>query len=110
MTRLASTTRHDDAVDPSTRGRLWPLWGALAGLLGLLSTVGFDVRAGDTSDITYTVTAADMADLDHELLRVGGTTGYFCVGALLVFAAVWHRCVAQEFPRSLAAPVVTYSV
>ena len=109
MTQLASDPRHDHAPG-SPSGRLWPLWGAAAGLLGLVSTVGFDVRAGDTSDVTYTVTAADMADLDHELLRVGGTAGYFCVAALLVFAAVWHRRVSQVFTSSLAAPVVTLSV
>jgi len=88
--------------------RAWPLWAAAAGLLGFVSTVITDDRAGDTSDPDYMVTVADMEPLGHELYRVGGLTGYVTVGVLLVFAALWHRRVAQRFTWSLGAPIVTY--
>ncbi|HEV2796006.1 MAG TPA: hypothetical protein VGV65_00165 [Nocardioides sp.] len=92
------------------RFRAWPLWATAAGAVGLFSTVGADKRAGDTSDPSYTVTVADMASLDHVLHRIGGTTGYVTVALLLVFAAVWHRRVAQRFAWSLGAPVVTFGL
>ncbi|WP_134740468.1 hypothetical protein [Nocardioides sp. 503] len=96
---------------PASRGfRAWPLWATAAGALGFVSTVVTDARAGDTSDMDYTVSAADMAGLDHELHRIGGTTGYVTVALLLVLAAVWHRRVAQRFVWSLGAPVVTFGL
>jgi hypothetical protein len=84
------------------------LWAAAAGALGFVSTVITDKRAGDTSDMDYTVTVADMAPLDHEMFRIGGFTGFLTVGILIVFAALWHRRVAQRFTWSLGAPIVTY--
>lgn len=107
---LSDPTRIEITTAPATGGRAWPLWGTAAGVLGFVSTVVLDTRAGDTSDPDYTVTAADMADLDHELLRVGGLVGYVCVAALLVFAAVWHRRVTQRFPSSVGAPVVSFGL
>jgi hypothetical protein len=98
-------------VSPSaSHSRAWPLWAAAAGVLGFVSTVVTDARAGDTSDADYTVTVADMAPLDHEMFRIGGLTGYLTVAMLLVFAALWHRRVAQRFTWSLGAPIVTYGV
>ena len=101
---LTASSRRTD------RFRAWPLWATAAGAVGLFSTVGADKRAGDTSDLGYTVTVADMASLDHVLHRIGGTTGYAAVALLLVFAAVWHRRVAQRFSWSLGAPVVTFGL
>jgi hypothetical protein len=91
-----------------SHSRAWPLWAAAAGALGFVSTVVTDKRAGDTSDMDYTVTVADMEPLSHELFRIGGLTGFLTVGMLLVFAALWHRRVAQRFAWSLGAPIVTY--
>lgn len=90
--------------------RAWPLWATAAGLLGVFSTVVADTRAGDTSDPDYTVTVKDMAGLDHQMLRIGGFTGYLCIAVLLVLAAVWHRRVSQKHTWSLGAPIVTFGL
>lgn len=95
---------------PAPRFRAWPLWATAAGVLGLFSSLVTDTRAGDASDPDYTVTAADMAVLDHVMNRIGGTTGYVTVALLIVFAAVWHRRVSQRFTWSLGAPVVTFGL
>lgn len=100
-------TRIELSTDSSSF-RAWPLWAAAAGVLGVVSTVVTDTRAGDTSDLDYTVTAADMEPLGHEMFRIGGLTGYLTVATLLVFAALWHRRVAQRLTWSLGAPIVTY--
>lgn len=109
-----SATTHDldltHVSRPPARPRAWPLWITGSGLLGLVSTVALDVRAGDTSDPNYMVTVEDMAGLDPGLFRLGGLLGYLCVGALVVLAAVWHRRVAQRFTWSLGAPVVSFGV
>jgi hypothetical protein len=91
-----------------SHSRAWPLWAAAAGALGFVSTVVTDKRAGDTSDMDYTVSVADMEPLGHEMFRIGGFTGFLTVGVLIVFAALWHRRVAQRFTWSLGAPIVTY--
>ena len=56
------------------------------------------------------VTVRDMADLDHEMLRIGGMVGYVAVLCILVLAAMWHRRVAQRFTWSLGAPLVTFGL
>lgn len=90
--------------------RAWPLWASAAGALGLFATVITDERAGDTSDMDYTVTVKDMAALDHEMFRIGGAVGFACVAALLVLAAIWNRRVSQKHTWSLGAPVVTFGL
>ena len=99
-------------ASPATTGRwrAWPLWFTASGVLGLAATIGFDKRAGDTSDPHYMVTVRDMADLDHEMLRIGGMVGYVAVLCILVLAAMWHRRVAQRFTWSLGAPLVTFGL
>lgn len=100
----------DSAVDPA-RFRLWPLWMCAAGLLGVVGTPLTDLRAGESATSSdYTVSVADMADLEHLPFRIGGFAGYLCVAALLILAAVWHRRVVQRFPWSLGALVVTYGL
>jgi uncharacterized protein (DUF983 family) len=99
-----------DAPPPHARPCAWPLWATAAGVLGVVTTIVTDRRAGDTDDRDYTVTVADMAALDHEMFRLGGLTGYLAVAALVVLAAVWHRRVAQRFTWSLGAPIVTWGV
>jgi hypothetical protein len=107
---LSDPERIEITTAPAAGGRAWPLWGVAAGVLGMAATVAFDTRAGDTSDPEYMVTVADMADLDHEMLRIGGLVGYACVAALLVFAAVWHRRVTQRHPSSTGAAVVGFGL
>jgi hypothetical protein len=95
---------------PDVRPCAWPLWATVAGVLGVVTTIVTDRRAGDPDDPDYTVTVADMAALDHGMYRLGGLSGYLCVLALVVLAAVWHRRVAQRFTWSLGAPIVTWGV
>lgn len=108
----SSSTAGERPSPATVPGRFvaWPLWATAAGVVGFVSTVVTDNRAGDTSDPDYTVTVADIAPLDHELFRIGGMLGYVAVGALLVAAAVWHRRVAQRWTWSLGAPVVTFGL
>lgn len=108
---LPSDGRVSEALVPSpSRFTPWPLWATLGGALGIVSTIVSDARAGDTSDMDYTVTVKDMAALDHVPFRIGGLTGYVCVAVLLIFAAIWHRRVAQRFSWSLGAPIVTFGL
>jgi hypothetical protein len=86
----------------------WPLWATAAGALGLFSTVFMDPRP--SQDIDYTVTVKDMPGLDYLPFRIGGFTGYLCVAALIVFAAIWQRRVAQRWSWSVGAAVVTYGL
>jgi hypothetical protein len=108
---LSSDPRLENVLPPtSSRFTAWPLWASLAGLLGVVSTLITDKRAGDTSDMDYTVSVKDIAPLDHELFRLGGLSGYVCVAVLLIFAAIWHRRVSQRFGWSLGAPIVTFGL
>lgn len=108
---MPSDERVSEALVPSpSRFTAWPLWATLGGALGIVSTVITDKRAGDTSNMDYTVSVKDIAPLDHELFRIGGLTGYVCVAVLLIFAAIWHRRVAQRFSWSLGAPIVTFGL
>ena len=59
---------------------------ASARRLGFVSTVVTDKRAGDTSDMDYTVTVADMEPLPHEMFRIGGLTGFVTVAMLILYA------------------------
>lgn len=113
MSTTSPTTSAPPEVDVTgsrERFHAWPLWAVAAGVLGVAATVVFDVRAGDTSDPSYTVTVADMAALDHGMFRIGGLVGFLCVAALLVLAAVWQRRVVQRFTWSLGAGVVTFGL
>ena len=86
----------------------WPLWATVAGLLGLVSTLFMDERP--SRDINYLMTVKDIPGLDHTPFRIGGLTGYLCVATLIVFAAIWHRRVAQRWSWSVGAAVVTYGL
>ena len=94
------------AAPATARFAVWPLWATAAGLLGVLSTIVLDTRAREEG----MVTVKDIETLDHEMFRAGGLTGYLCVAALLVFAAIWHRRVVQRFNWSLGAPIVSFGV
>lgn len=93
----------------SSRLTTWPLTGAVAAALGAVATFS-DSRAGEPSNPDYTVTVADMADVEHGIMRFGGFVGYLAVLALIVFAAVWHRRVVQQISWSIGAAVVLYGL
>lgn len=104
-------TPQESVLPTAPRFTAWPLWATAAGALGLFSTLFMDPRAGKSgSDPDYLVTVKDMAGLDHVPFRIGGFTGYLCVAALIVFAAIWHRRVAQRWSWSVGAAVVTYGL
>ncbi len=102
--------RTRDLAPPSGRRlRAWPLAGALAGLLGSVATFS-DSRVGEPRNPDYTITAADVMDLESGVMRFGGLVGYLAVAALVVFAALWHRRVVQRFAGSVGAAVVQYGL
>lgn len=95
----------------STRGfTAWPLWLALTGLLGVISSMVLDERVDADGDFDYPVTVADMAGLDHVMFRIGGFTGYLTVIAMLITAAVWRQRVERRYPWSVGATVVTFGL
>ncbi|MBM7503804.1 hypothetical protein ACFPER_09985 [Agromyces aurantiacus] len=101
-----------DAVARPARFRGWPLWGALAGVAGFIGTVLTDLRPeGELAAVEqgerYTVTAADMVQLDPTLARYGYVAGVVAIVALLVFQAAWRRHVETAFTRSTAARAVS---
>ncbi|OUZ11702.1 hypothetical protein BHE97_04130 [Aeromicrobium sp. PE09-221] len=96
---------------PRRRITLWPLWASLAGALGWIGTIVFDVRPPAETEAwkkgeDYLVTAADMSTLDVVTGRMGWTAGLASVAALLVFCACWRRSVESRYD-SAAARVVT---
>ena len=108
----AAADRATPATVPPSGSRLtmWPLGATAAGLLGACATLVFDERAGDQSDPDLVLAAADVAALENTMFRIGGFAGFLCVGALLVFAATWHRRVSLRYAWSSGAPVVTYGL
>lgn len=107
---VTSDVRPDSQPDSVRRFASWPLWIALAGVLGLISTLGTDQRIDSSSDFAYPVTVDGIAGLDHVSFRIGGLTGYLTVLALLVAAAVWRQKVERRHPWSLGANLVTLGV
>ncbi len=103
--------RPEDASTALTSPRLtlWPLAGAVAGLLGAVATFT-DSRVGEPRNPDYTITVADLGDLESATMRVGGFVGYLAVAALLVFAAVWQTRVARRYPWSVGAAIVQHGL
>ena len=87
-------------------GGRWPLWGAAAGVLGIVGTIVTDVRPEGKGDGDSLVTAADMEGLSRSGYHLGVVAGYLAVAALLVFAAAWRRSAERFLPESVAARVV----
>jgi hypothetical protein len=94
------------------RNRLWPIWGAVAGILGFAASVLTDTRP--TSELE----AADRGEsiivdpsFMHELTRMpnylGFLLGFAAVAALVVFASAWRSRVESRHPDSIAARVVS---
>lgn len=108
--RSARATPSQHGPESSRRFTLWPLLATAAGLLGLVATVVTDTRADANGSGVKTVGVRHMADLDHEMFRIGGVLGYLTVIALVVLAATWHRRVVRRFPGSTGALVVVYGL
>lgn len=86
-------------------GRLWPLWGAAAGVLGY---VGHLVSMANVTDDQRAAGLSVMTALDSTNYRVGVVSGMVAVFCLLVFAAGWRRWAASAAPASLSASVVPH--
>jgi hypothetical protein len=99
---------HPAAARTPRRGRrpTWALWGALAGVAGLVATVLSD-PAADLTDQDYLAGGAIVDKLESAPYHVGVIAGFVCVVALLVTAAGWRRWAAHRAPDSLAARVVS---
>ncbi len=106
MSTLTSKSTKE-ASGRTRRFTMWPLWASVTGILGFVSTVILDERAGQSAtDIDYTVTVSDMPGLSHLPFRIGGFLGYLTVAALLVLAAQWRRRVTLRFGWSTAMGIV----
>ncbi len=97
------------------RERLWPLWGAAAGIAGFVATITMDTRppseteayrAGNpiVLDETY------MHELSHTTNYLGMLIGYLAVAFLVAFAAAWRTRVERRNPDSIIAAVVSGGV
>lgn len=96
----------------AARDRLWPLWGAAAGLTGFIATVFTDTRP--TSELEaaergepFTSTPEVMDELTRMPNYLGFLLGFASVAFLIVFAAAWRSRVEAQHSRSIAAGVVT---
>lgn len=107
---ISPDVRPDSLPGATRRFTAWPLWIALAGLLGLISTLGTDERIDSSSDFDYPITVDNIPALDHLPFRIGGLTGFLTVIALLIAAAVWRQRVERRYPWSIGASLVTLGV
>jgi len=94
------------------RARLWPIWGAVAGILGFTATVLFDTRPHSESDAadrgeSIVIDPSYMDELTRMPNYLGFLIGFAAVAALLVFQGAWKRWVEVRFPESIAARVVS---
>jgi hypothetical protein len=99
----------------AARDRLWPLWGAAAGLAGFTATVLTDTRP--TSELEAAARGEDFVvtpEVMNELTRmpnyIGYLVGFLAVAFLIVFAAAWRSRVESQHGRSIASAVVTGGV
>ena len=103
------------APAPVRRDRLWPIWGAVAGLLGFTATVLTDTRptseleAADRGE-QFVVDPSVMDELTRMPNYLGFLIGFAAVAALVVFAAAWRARVERRHTRSIAAAVVSGGV
>lgn len=101
----AETAESDTTTAPQ-RSR-WPLFGAAAGVLGIIGTLVTDVRPEVRGSGDALVSAADLAGLNRTTYQIGVIAGYLAVAALLVMAAAWRRHVEPRYLDSTAARVVS---
>lgn len=99
----------------AARDRLWPLWGAAAGLAGFSATVLFDHRPSSEMEAEargedFVVTPEVMNELTRMPNYLGYLVGFLAVALLVIFAAAWRSRVEAQHPRSIAAGVVTGGV
>ncbi len=102
-----------DPAQPSTPtprvGRLWMLWGVLAGVFGFVATILLDVRPWTEDDYerggVLAATAADMVNLDPAMNKLGFLVGFAAVACLIVFHSLWRLHVERALPDSGAARV-----
>lgn len=103
------------SLAPVPRDRLWPLWGAAAGLLGFAATILTDTRPVSEMDAAaqgqdFLVTPDVMNELTRMPNYIGFLLGFAAVAALVVFAAAWKARVESRWTRSIASRVVSGGV
>jgi hypothetical protein len=96
----------------AARDRLWPLWGAAAGLTGFTATVLMDTRAESElaaadEGRAITLDASYMNEIAHTTNYLGFLIGFVAVACLIAFAAAWRSRVELQHTRSIAAAVVS---
>lgn len=87
----------------------WALWGAAAGLLGIVATLLTD-PSRSLEEADYQSGAALIDVLDRSQYHVGVVAGFLAVLCTLFTAAGWRRWAADVAPRSLPARVVSLAL
>lgn len=93
-----------EPVGRRTSGTNWPLWGAAAGVLGMVGTLFTDTRPPETSSA---ITKDEVFALDPAGFHAGIIAGLAATFCLLVTAAAWRRWATEKAPGNLAAGVVS---
>jgi hypothetical protein len=105
MTSTAITT-HPGATSAPTRRATWAMWGAAAGLTGVLTNMVFAPTIGD--ELRREGSASEVvAELSRSNYHVSAVTGFLTVAFLLMFAAGlarWARSQASDSLALRAAP------
>lgn len=90
-----------------TIGWLWPLWGAAAGVLGIIAHI---VMMPDVTDEQRLAGPAVVDLLESGNYHAGVVAGMLAVFCLLVLASGWRRWLVARAPLSLAAGVVPLAI
>ena len=106
MTQTHERLTLDGHDTPASGARpRWPLYGAAAGLLGLIATMPLDGRDGVPAE-NVRLTAELFEGLNPWVYRASMIVGYLAVVLMLVTAAQWRRRVERRVPDSTAAHLV----
>lgn len=109
MTRDMTSTAEpaQSAASPTDPGRRWPLWGALAGVGGIVANLITQpaVQQAERGDPQKVVDA-----LSRGGYHVGVVSGYLAVVAILLFAGGLSRWGARQATSSLALPSAVFGL
>lgn len=87
----------------TTGGFLWPLWGAAAGVLGIIAHIISMPALTEEERATGVEVVGLLESGNHHIGVVAGMLAVFC---LLALASGWRRWLAVRAPDSLAAGIV----
>jgi len=101
---MTATTTTVDTTGSGTRRSTWALWGAAAGVAGILTNLVFAQAISEEERATGDA-AGIVASLERSSYHVSAITGFTAVVCLLFFAAGLHRWAQSQASTSLALRV-----